>query len=68
MADTPAVTANGYCTNTTPVPGTIRTVNAKSTGPKFFHLHGRRYGECPCGKEVSLTELDNLRRHKPPQE
>ncbi|WP_437069912.1 hypothetical protein [Streptomyces sp. enrichment culture] len=44
------------------------TVNAKSTGPKFFHLHGRRYGECPCGMEVSLTELDNLRRHKPPQE
>ncbi|MGW5209511.1 hypothetical protein ACWEQ5_33540 [Streptomyces griseoincarnatus] len=34
MADTPAVTAHGYCTNTTPVPGTIRTVNAKSTGPK----------------------------------
>ncbi|GAA2917607.1 hypothetical protein GCM10010478_16820 [Streptomyces erythrogriseus] len=68
MADTPAVTAHGYCTNATPVPGTIRTVNAKSTGPKFFHLHGRRYGECPCGKEVSLTERDNLRRHKPPQE
>ncbi|MFJ4748879.1 hypothetical protein [Streptomyces albogriseolus] len=49
------------------MPGTIRTVNAKNSGPKFFHLHGRRYGKCPCGKEVSLTERGNLRRHKPPQ-
>jgi hypothetical protein len=39
VAEKPA--ANGYCTNTTPVPGTIRTVNAKNTGPKFLHLHGR---------------------------
>jgi hypothetical protein len=69
VADTPAVTANGYCSNTTPVPGTLRTVNAKNTGPKFFRLHGRRYAHCPCGREVSLTERDNLlRRHKPPQE
>ncbi|MGX1915981.1 hypothetical protein ACWIID_45470 [Streptomyces phaeochromogenes] len=68
MADTPTVTANGYCTNTTPVPGTTRTVNAKNTRPKFFHLHGRSYAECPCGRKVSLTERDNLRRHKPPQE
>lgn len=67
MPETPAVTATGHCTNTIPVPGTIRTVNAKNTGPKFFHLHGRRYGTCPCGKEVSLTERDKLRRHKPPQ-
>ncbi|MGW3152524.1 hypothetical protein ACWDG1_49860, partial [Streptomyces sp. NPDC001177] len=42
MAEQPAVTAHGYCTNTAPVPGTIRTVNAKNTGPKYFHLHGRR--------------------------
>ncbi|MFF9171862.1 hypothetical protein ACF1AY_35840 [Streptomyces sp. NPDC014776] len=68
MADKPAVTADGYCTNTTPVPGTVRTVNAKNAGTKFLHLHGRRYGACPCGKDVSLTERDNLRRHKPPQE
>ncbi|MFF0794640.1 hypothetical protein [Streptomyces spiralis] len=68
MADTPAVTADSYCTNTAPVPGIVRTVNAKNTGPKFFHLHGRRYDACWCGKEVSLTERDNLRRHKPPQE
>ncbi|MEU0853557.1 hypothetical protein ABZ387_37460 [Streptomyces flaveolus] len=67
MPETPAVTATGHCTNTIPVPGTIRTVNAKNTGPKFFRLHGRRYGTCPCGKEVSLTERDKLRRHKPPQ-
>lgn len=67
MADKPAVTAHGYCTNTTPIPGTLRTVNAANTGAKFFHLHGRRYGACPCGKEVSLTERDKLRRHKPPQ-
>ncbi|GAB2768119.1 hypothetical protein [Streptomyces bullii] len=67
-AEKPAVTDNGYCTNTAPVPGTIHTVNAKNTGAKFFRLHGRRYGECPCGKEVSLTERDMLRRHKPPQE
>ncbi|WP_258564368.1 hypothetical protein [Streptomyces himalayensis] len=32
MTDTPAVTSDGYCTNTTPVPGTIRTVNASLTG------------------------------------
>ncbi|MFF8848280.1 hypothetical protein ACF08N_37460 [Streptomyces sp. NPDC015127] len=68
MADTPAVTADGYCTNTTPVLCSIRTLNTKNTGPKFFRLHGRRYGECPCGREVSLTERDRLRRHKQPQE
>jgi hypothetical protein len=68
VLDAPAVTANGYCTNTTPVPGTIRTVNAENTGPKFLHLHGRRYTQCPCGRAVSLTERDNLRRRKPPQE
>ncbi|MEU6371261.1 hypothetical protein ABZ876_37695 [Streptomyces sp. NPDC046931] len=31
MADTAAVTADGICTNITPVPGTIRTINAKNT-------------------------------------
>ncbi|MEU6261463.1 hypothetical protein [Streptomyces sp. NPDC047043] len=68
MSDKPAVTPDGYCTNKEPVPGTIRTINASATGPKFFHLHGRRYAECPCGKETSLTERCNLRRHKQPQE
>ncbi|MEJ8654942.1 hypothetical protein [Streptomyces sp. MS1.AVA.4] len=68
MADKPATTAHGYCTNTTPVPGTLHTINAKNTGPKFRHLHGRRYGKCPCGKEVTLTERNNLRPHKQPQE
>ncbi|WP_455362332.1 hypothetical protein [Streptomyces sp. SYSU K21746] len=68
MPDTPTVTRNGYCTNTTPVTGTTRMVNASDTGPKFRHLHGRRYAQCPCGREVSLTDRGNLRRHKPPQE
>ncbi|MGW2651699.1 hypothetical protein ACWC2T_44240 [Streptomyces sp. NPDC001393] len=68
MADTPAVTPDGYCTNTTPVPGTARTVNASATGPKFFRLHGRRYAQCPCGREVSLTDRGTLRRHKQPKE
>ncbi|MFD4588321.1 hypothetical protein [Streptomyces sp. NPDC058434] len=68
MADRPAATALGYCTNTAPVPGTLRTINAKDIGPKFRHLHGRRYGICPCGKEVTVTERGNLRRHKQPQE
>ncbi|MFE9024392.1 hypothetical protein ACFYNL_38410 [Streptomyces sp. NPDC007808] len=68
MSDKPAATPDGYCISTQPVPGTIRTVNAKNAGPKFFHLHGRRYGECSCGTEVSLTDRGNLRRHKQPQE
>ncbi|OIJ93237.1 hypothetical protein BIV25_25995 [Streptomyces sp. MUSC 14] len=68
MPDKPAATPDGYCNNSKPVSGTIRTLNAKRTGPKFFHLHGRRYGACPCGREVSLTDRGNLRRHKQPQE
>ncbi|WP_427168767.1 hypothetical protein ACQF4J_46905 (plasmid) [Streptomyces sp. C1-1] len=68
MSDKPALTPDGYCTNTKPVPGTIRAVNAKNTGPKFFHLHGRRYADCPCGRRPSLTDRGNLRRHKPPKE
>lgn len=67
MADTPAVTVDGFCTNTAPIPRTVRTVNANNTGPKFFRLHVRRYGRCPCGREVSLTDRGNLRRHKPSQ-
>ncbi|MGW7365427.1 hypothetical protein ACWGI8_18785 [Streptomyces sp. NPDC054841] len=68
MPDTPAVTANGYCTNTTPAPGTLRTLNANAAGPKFFRLHGRRYADCPCGRAgIGLTERGNLHRHKPPQ-
>ncbi|MFJ5779330.1 hypothetical protein [Streptomyces sp. NPDC093094] len=66
MADQAAVTADGYCTHTAPQPGSIRTLSTQGTGPKFFRLHGRRYGTCPCGREMSLTERGNLRRHKPP--
>ncbi|MGW2696080.1 hypothetical protein ACWC3Y_30470 [Streptomyces sp. NPDC001296] len=62
MADTPAVTADGFCTNTAPVPGTIRTVNAKNTGPKFFHLHGRRYVPVRQGRVP-----DRAGRPAPPQ-
>ncbi|WP_405576099.1 hypothetical protein [Streptomyces sp. NBC_01092] len=69
MSVKPATTPDGYCTNTAPVPGTIRAVNAKNTGPKYFHLHGRSYAGCPCGRtSIGVTERDNLRRHKPPQE
>ncbi|MER5184805.1 hypothetical protein ABT009_42060 [Streptomyces sp. NPDC002896] len=68
MGDKPAVTPDGYCTNTEPVPGNTRTVNAHAAGPKFFRMHGRRYAQCPCGRETSLTERGNLRRHKPPKE
>lgn len=68
MSDKPAATPDGYCTNKEPVAGTIRTINAFATGPKFFHLHGRRYAKCPCGKEASLTGRGSLRRHKQLQE
>ncbi|MFJ2007797.1 hypothetical protein [Streptomyces chartreusis] len=69
MSDKPAATPDGYCTNKTPVPGTVRQINATATGPKFSHLHGRRYAACPCGRDsVSLTDRGNLRRHKQPQE
>ncbi|MGW2556420.1 hypothetical protein [Streptomyces sp. NPDC001635] len=68
MRDKPAVSTDGYCTNKEPVPGTLRTINARATGPKFSHLHGRRMAKCSCGKETSLTDRGNLRRHKQPQE
>ncbi|WP_326757318.1 hypothetical protein OHB35_53305 [Streptomyces phaeochromogenes] len=68
MTDRPAMTPDGYCTNKKPVPGTLRTINASATGPKFFHLHGRRMAQCPCGRETSVTDPGNLRRHKQPQE
>ncbi|MFC8664003.1 hypothetical protein [Streptomyces sp. NPDC057199] len=68
MTDKPAKTSDGYCTNKKPVPGTLRTINASAKGPKFFHLHGRRKAQCPCGRETSVTDPGNLRRHKQPQE
>ncbi|MER8009746.1 hypothetical protein [Streptomyces sp. NPDC094149] len=68
MSDKPAATPDGYCTNKEPVRGTIRTINASAIGPKFSHLHGRRMAQCPCGRETSLTDRGNLRRHKQPQE
>ncbi|MDG4857094.1 hypothetical protein P8605_02790 [Streptomyces sp. T-3] len=68
MSGKPAATPDGYCTNTEPVFGTTRQVNAHALGGKFFKMHGRRYADCPCGRRTSLTERGNLRRHKQPQE
>jgi hypothetical protein len=68
MSDKPAVTPDGYCTNTKPVPGTIEQVNGHALGGKFFKMHGRRYADCPCGRRPSVTDRGNLRRHKPPKE
>ncbi|MCX5336879.1 hypothetical protein [Streptomyces sp. NBC_00140] len=69
MSDKPTATPDGYCTNKEPVPGTIRTINASATGPKFFRLHGRRYAACPCGRtSIGVTDRNNLHRHKQPQE
>ncbi|MEV7892223.1 hypothetical protein ACWD3I_48690 [Streptomyces sp. NPDC002817] len=58
MSEKPAVTADGYCTNTKPVPGTTGQVNGHALGGKFVKMHGRR---------PSLTDRGNLRRHKPPK-
>lgn len=68
MSEKPAVTPDGYCANTKPVPGTTERVNGHALGGKFVKMHGRRYAECLCGRRSSLTEQGNLRRHKPPQE
>ncbi|MEU9736490.1 hypothetical protein [Streptomyces sp. NPDC048002] len=63
----PAVTPDGYCANTQPVPGTTKQVNGHALGPKFLKMHGRRYADCPCGRRPSLTDRGRLRRHKPPE-
>lgn len=68
MTEKPAITPDGYGTNTEPVPGTRRTRNASATGPAFSHPHGRRLAQCPCGKQTTLTHRGNLRRHKQPKE
>lgn len=68
MSEKPALTPDGYCTNKEPITGTIRTINATATGPKYMHLNGRRMAGCPCGRETSITDRGNLRRHKPPKE
>ncbi|MFJ5779729.1 hypothetical protein [Streptomyces sp. NPDC093094] len=51
MADHPASAADGHHPHTVLEPGSIRTLNTRNSGPKFFHLHGRRYGTRPCGRE-----------------
>ncbi|MER6691127.1 hypothetical protein [Streptomyces minutiscleroticus] len=70
MADTaPAVAANGYCTNTAPVPGSVRSTNTTALGSKFARLNNRPYADCPCGRTgVGVTARGKLHRHKPPQE
>ncbi|MER6186849.1 hypothetical protein [Streptomyces sp. NPDC001652] len=68
MSEKPAVTADGYGTNTKPVPGTTGQVNGHALGGKFVTMHGRRYADCPCGRRPSLTDRGNLRRHKPPKQ
>ncbi|MGW5657183.1 hypothetical protein [Streptomyces humi] len=69
MANQPTVTADGYCTNRTPVQGTARTANTAGLGSKFSRLHGRSYADCPCGrKAIGLNGTGSLYRHKPPQE
>ncbi|GGV52320.1 hypothetical protein [Streptomyces spectabilis] len=68
MTDAPAVDYRGYCTNTTPVPGTTERVNGHALGGKFFKMHGRRYASCLCGKRIGVTAQGNLSRHKPPKQ
>ncbi|MFJ8158535.1 hypothetical protein [Streptomyces sp. NPDC094468] len=69
MADTPAVAADGFCTNAVPVKGSARTANTAGLGSKFYRLHGRPYGDCPCGRQaIGLNGKGRLYRHKPPQE
>ncbi len=66
MSDKPPVLANGFCSNTTPIPGTAARINGHALGGKFFKMHGRRYATCPCGRLPALTERGNLRPHKQP--
>ncbi|WP_406347019.1 hypothetical protein [Streptomyces sp. NBC_00648] len=66
MSDKPAATPDGFCSNTKPLTGTVRTINATKAGPKFFHLRGRRMAQCPCGKVTALTDRGLLRRHRQP--
>ncbi|WP_406723381.1 hypothetical protein WJ438_00030 [Streptomyces sp. GD-15H] len=69
MADAPAVTADGYCTNTAPVAGSVRSTNTTALGSKFARMNNRPSADCPCGRTgIGVTERGNLHRHKPPQE
>ncbi|MGW5640333.1 hypothetical protein [Streptomyces sp. NPDC003832] len=42
MSERPAITPDGYCAHTHPVPGTTDQVNSHALGPKFLKMHGRR--------------------------
>ncbi|WP_043687471.1 hypothetical protein [Streptomyces xylophagus] len=69
MSDKPAAAPDGYCTNTTPVAGSVRSTNTTALGSKFARMNNRPYGDCPCGRAaIGLTGRGNLHRHKQPQE
>jgi hypothetical protein len=59
--------SEGYCTNKEPVSGSVRRLNGARLGGKFLKLHGRRVGDCMCGRTIAVTDAGNLMRHKPPQ-
>ncbi|GGP80901.1 hypothetical protein [Streptomyces melanogenes] len=69
MNDKPAVRPDGYCGNTAPVSGSVRSINTTALGSKYARMNNRPYGACSCGRTgISVTDQGELYRHKPPQE